>query len=173
MRCAPRSIPTRWPASALGIDQVTSAIGTANSIAPVGTLAGNDQNLAIQTNTQMTTAKEFRQIIIASPGGKPVRLGDVANVIDSVANTQTLSTYDGTPSLVLAVFREPDANTVAVVDQVKAMLPKFVGDLGPSGSLNVLNDSAVSIVQAVHDVELTLAITIGLVALVISCSCAG
>ena len=151
----------------LGIDQVTSAIGTANSIAPVGTLEGQSQNLAIQTNTSMTTAKEFRQIIIASPGGKPVRLGDLANVIDSVANTQTLSTYDGTPSLVLAVFREPDANTVAVVDQVKAMLPKFVGDLGPSGSLNVLNDRAVSIVQAVHDVELTLAITIGLVALVI------
>lgn len=151
----------------IGIDQVTSAIAAANSIAPVGTLEGANQNLAIQTDTQMTTADQFRQIVITSPGGKPVRLGDVANVVDSVANTQTLSTYDGAPSLVLAVFREPDANTVAVVDQVKAMLPKFAGDLGPSGSLNVLNDRATSITQAVNDVELTLAITIGLVALVI------
>ncbi len=151
----------------LGIDQVTSAIGAANSIAPVGTLQGKDQNLAIQADTSMTNADAFRQIVIASPNGKPVRLGDVANVIDSVANTQTLSTYDGNPSLVLAVFREPDANTVAVVDEVKAMLPKFVGDLGPSGSLNVLNDRATSITQAVSDVEMTLAITIALVALVI------
>ena len=151
----------------LGIDQVTSAVSAANSIAPAGTLAGANQNLAIQPDTTMTTATEFRQLVIATPNGKPVRLGDVANVVDSVANTQTLSTYDGTPSLVLAVFREPDANTVSVVDQVRAMLPKFDSDLGSSGSLNVLNDRAISITQAVADVEMTLAITIALVALVI------
>ena len=151
----------------IGIDQVTSAVGTANSIAPVGTLAGPNQNLAIETNTPMTTASQFRQIIIATPGGKPVRLGDVADVVDSVANTQTLSTYDGSPSLILAVFREPDANTVDVVDQVKAALPKFLGDLGPSGSLSVMNDRSVSITQSVADVEMTLGITIALVAIVI------
>jgi HAE1 family hydrophobic/amphiphilic exporter-1 len=151
----------------LGIDQVTSAVASANSIAPVGTLAGKNQDLAIQTNTPMTTADQFRQIVIASPGGKPIYLGDVAKVINSVANTQTLSTYDGTPSLVLAVFREPDANTVDVVKSVKGMLPKFLGDLGPSGSLSVLNDRSTSIVQAVNDVQLTLVITIALVALVI------
>ena len=151
----------------IGIDQVTSAVSAANSIAPVGTLAGANQNLAIQADTPMTTASQFRQIIIANPNGKPVRLGDVANVVNSVANTQTLSTYDGTPSLILAVFREPDANTVDVVNQVKAALPKFHSDLGTSGSLNVLNDRSISIVQAVADVEMTLAITIALVALVI------
>jgi HAE1 family hydrophobic/amphiphilic exporter-1 len=151
----------------IGMDQITTAVGSANSIAPVGTLAGQNQNLAIQTNTLMTTADQFRQVIIASRNGKPVRLGDVATVIDSVANTQTLSKYNGTPALVLAVFREPDANTVAVVDQVKGMLPKFENDLGASGSLSVLNDRSASITQAVNDVEMTLALTVGLVALVI------
>ncbi len=159
--------PYALAALGIGIDQVTSAVSAANSIAPAGTLAGANQELAIQPDTSMTTAKEFRQIVIATPNGKPVRLGDVANVVDSVANTQTLSTYDGTPSLVLAVFREPAANTVSVVDQVRAMLPKFDSDLGASGSLNVLNDRATSITQAVTDVEMTLAITIVLVALVI------
>ena len=151
----------------IGIDQVTSAIGSANSIAPAGTVIGGDQNLAIETNTEMTTADQFRQIVIASPNGKPVRLEDVANVIDSVANTQTESQYDGEPALVLAVFRQPDANTVKVVDSVRAMLPKFAADLGPSGRINILNDRAGPITLAVRDVELTLALTVGLVVLVI------
>jgi HAE1 family hydrophobic/amphiphilic exporter-1 len=159
--------PAALNALGIGIDQVTDAVGNANSIAPVGTLLGPRQTLPLQTNTTFTSADEFRQIIIASPNGKPVRLGDVARVIDSVANTQTASQYDGKPALVLAVFRQPDANTVKVVDEVKAMLPKFTADLGPTASLNVLNDRSASIVAAIKDVETTLAITIGLVALVI------
>jgi HAE1 family hydrophobic/amphiphilic exporter-1 len=159
--------PAALNALGIGIDQVTDAVGNANSIAPVGTLLGPRQTLPLQTNTTFTSADEFRQIIIASPNGKPVRLGDVARVVDSVANTQTASQYDGKPALVLAVFRQPDANTVNVVDEVKAMLPKFTADLGPTANLNVLNDRSASIVAAIKDVEQTLAITIGLVALVI------
>jgi HAE1 family hydrophobic/amphiphilic exporter-1 len=159
--------PAALNALGIGIDQVTDAVGNANSIAPVGTLLGPRQTLPLQTNTTFTSADEFRQIIIASPNGRPVRLGDVARVIDSVANTQTASRYDGSPALVLAVFRQPDANTVDVVDRVKAMLPKFMADLGPTANLNILNDRSASIVAAIKDVETTLAITIGLVALVI------
>jgi HAE1 family hydrophobic/amphiphilic exporter-1 len=159
--------PTALNALGIGIDQVTNAVGAGNSIAPVGTIAGPHQNLPIQAGTQQRNAKEFSQIIIATPNGKTVRLGDVARVIDSVANTQAASTYDGKPALVLAVFRQPDANTVEVVDRVKAMLPNFMDDLGPSGSLRVLNDRSVSITQAVKDVQFTLALTVGLVALVI------
>ncbi|MBN9009395.1 MAG: efflux RND transporter permease subunit, partial [Rhizobiales bacterium] len=136
--------PAALNALGIGIDQVTNAVGNANSIAPVGTLLGPHQTLPIQTNTTMTSADEFRQVIIATPNGKPVRLGDVARVIDSVANTQTASQYDGSPALVLAVFRQPDANTVKVVDSVKAMLPKFTTDLGPTATLNVLNDRSAS-----------------------------
>jgi HAE1 family hydrophobic/amphiphilic exporter-1 len=159
--------PSALTALGIGIDQVTDAIASGNSIAPVGTIAGPHQNLPIQANTQQTSAKEFSQIIIAAPNGKTVRLGDVARVVDSVANTQTASTYNGKPALVLAVFRQPDANTVEVVNRVKAMLPKFTDDLGPSGSLKVLNDRSTSIINAVSDVQFTLILTVGLVALVI------
>ena len=159
--------PGKLASRGLGISQVTDAVASSNSIAPAGALDGPQQDLSIQANTQMTNADEFRQIIIASPGNRPVRLGDVGRVVDSVANTQTQSSFDGSRSLILAVFRQPDANTVAVVDAVKAMLPRFSGDLGQSGTISVLNDRSVSIVQAVDDVQLTLAITIALVALVI------
>jgi len=159
--------PTTLSALGLGIDQVTTAVAAANSIAPVGTLSGPSQTLAIQANNQMTNAKEFSQIIINSPNGKPVRLGDVSRVVDSVANTQTTSGYDGKVALVLGVFRQPGANTVDVVKRIKEMLPAFREDLGPAGNLNVLIDRSTSIVQAVNDVEVTLALTIGLVALVI------
>jgi HAE1 family hydrophobic/amphiphilic exporter-1 len=159
--------PDAIAARGIGIDQITSAVAAANSIAPVGTLAGPHQNMPIDTSTLMTKADEFRQIVIATPNGKPVRLGDVSEVIDSVANTRTASSYDGKPSLVLGVFRQPGANTVDVVNRVKAELPKFTADLGQSGSVAVFLDRSASIVQAVSDVELTLAITVGLVALVI------
>ncbi len=159
--------PTTLAALGLGIDQVTTAVSGANSIAPAGTVIGTDQNLAIETNSQLANADAFRQIVIASPNGKPVFLSDVARVIDSVDNTRTESRYDGQPALVLAVFRQPDANTVAVVDQVRTMLPKFTADLGASGSISILNDRSASIVKAVRDVDLTLLLTVGLVALVI------
>jgi HAE1 family hydrophobic/amphiphilic exporter-1 len=159
--------PTALSGLGIGIDTVTSAVASANSIAPVGTLAGPSQSIALETNTLLTNAKDFKQIIIASPNGKPVRLGDVADVIDSVANTQTTSSYDGEKSLILGVYRQPDANTVQTVDRVKAELPNFLQNLGPSGRLSVMIDRSQSIVQAVDDVEMTLFLTVALVAMVI------
>ncbi|HEX4297408.1 MAG TPA: efflux RND transporter permease subunit, partial [Devosia sp.] len=159
--------PSALNARGIGLDQLTTAIGNQNSIAPVGTIANNSQQMAIEADTQQTNAAQFSQLIVADPGGKPVRLGDVAHVTDSVANTQTASTYDGRPSIVLAVLRQPGANTVAVANTVKAMLPKFLADLGPTAKINILNDRSTSIQSAVNDVEMTLAITIGLVVLVI------
>jgi HAE1 family hydrophobic/amphiphilic exporter-1 len=159
--------PNALAARGIGIDEVTAAVGNNNSIAPVGTLNGTDQQIAIEANTQLSNAAAFKQMIVASPGGKPVRLGDVARVIDSVENTRSASTYDGTSSLVLAVFRQPDANTVDVVDRVKAMLPSFEQDLGSNASLHVLNDRSTSIRQAVRDAGATLGITVLLVVLVI------
>jgi HAE1 family hydrophobic/amphiphilic exporter-1 len=159
--------PNALAARGIGLDQLTTAVGSQNSIAPVGTIANPNQQMAIEANTQSSTAAQFSQLIIASPNGKPVRLGDVAKVTDSVANTQTASTYDGKPSLVMAVFRQPGANTVDVANRVKSMMPKFLQDLGPPARLSILNDRSTSIQAAVNDVEVTLAITIGLVVLVI------
>ena len=104
---------------------------------------------------------------MATRNDHPIRLGDLARVIDSVENTQQASRFDGQRSLVLAVQRQPGANTVEVVDRVKAMLPQFEAQLGTTGGIHVLNDRSTSIRAAVHDVQLTLLITMGLVIMVI------
>jgi HAE1 family hydrophobic/amphiphilic exporter-1 len=159
--------PSALAARSIGLDQVGTAIASANSIAPIGTINGPQQALALESNQQPSNAAQFGQIIIATPGGNPVRLGDVANVIDSVANTKSAASYDGRPAVVLAVFRQPGANTVGVADRIKSTLPKFLNDLGQTAQLSVLNDRSTSIRAAVNDVEMTLGITVLLVVLVI------
>jgi HAE1 family hydrophobic/amphiphilic exporter-1 len=159
--------PTALAARGIGLDELQLAITAANANTPVGTIQNTTQQLTIQARTQLADAAQFSNVIIATRGGKPVRLGDVAKVIDSVENTQTRSTYDGTPAIVLAVQRQPDANTVEVVDRVKAMIPAFGEQLPAAASLSLLNDRSTSIRQAVEDVQVTLLLTIALVIMVI------
>src|SRR3954451_15507184 len=159
--------PTALTARGIGVDEIQQAVAAANVNTPVGTVEGDAQNLTIQAQTQLANADAFRDIIVAVRNGHPVRLGDVARVIDSVENDQVASWYDGTRSLVLAVQRQTDANTVEVVDKVRAMLPQFQEEIGPNASIHVLNDRSTSIRDAVDDVQFTLVLTIGLVILVI------
>jgi len=151
----------------IGLDQVADSVSAANVNTPLGTLMGPEQNLTLQAQTQMRDAAAFSQLIVAYSDGQPVRLGDIAKVVDSVENTQTASYYDGQRSLVLAVQRQPDANTVEVVDAVKAMVPHFQAELGAGTTISVLNDRAAPIRAAVTDVQWTLLLTVGLVVLVI------
>ena len=159
--------PSRLAARGIGLDQLSTAIAGANDQSPVGTLTNSKQALVIDAPTQLTNAEQFRQLIVADPNGSPVRLTDVANVVDSVANTQTAGWYDGNRSIVLAIQRQPSANTVAVVDAVKAELPKLQASMPASMTISVLNDRSTSIRSAISDVEVTLGITIVLVVLVI------
>src|SRR4051795_11729489 len=159
--------PNALAARGIGVDEIQTAVASANANTPVGTVTGNAQNLTIQANTQLRNADAFRDIIVAVRNNHPVRLGDVARVIDWEENTEIASWYDGKRALVLAVQRQPDANTVAVVDRVKAMLPKFQEELGPTADIYVMLDRSASIREAVHDVQLTLGLTIVLVVLVI------
>ncbi|MCA0420445.1 MAG: efflux RND transporter permease subunit, partial [Proteobacteria bacterium] len=159
--------PTALAARGIGLDELQQAITATNANTPVGTIQNSAQQLTIQAKTQLADAAQFANVIITTRSGKPVRLGDVAKVIDSVENTQTRSTYDGTPAVVLAVQRQPDANTVEVVDRVKAMIPAFEDQLPAAASLALLNDRSTSIRQAVEDVQFTLLLTIALVVMVI------
>jgi len=159
--------PNALAARDIGIDELQDAVDVANTITPIGVIKNQDQTLTIQAETQLNDAAQFSDLIIATREGKPVRLRDVAKVIDSVENNQTASWFDGSRSIVLAIQRQPDANTVEVVDRVKAMLPQFRDELPPSVSIDLLNDRSTSIRDAVHDVELTLMLTIALVIMVI------
>ncbi|WP_313602952.1 efflux RND transporter permease subunit [Rhizobium sp.] len=159
--------PDKLQARGLGVQSVTNAIEAANSQAPVGSLQNGSQKLTINADTQRTNAQEFRSLVIASPNGAPIHLGDIARVEDSVENLDAGSWYDGQSAIVLAVQRQPDANTVAVVDAVRAKLPALTAELPASVSLNVMNDSSVSIRESISDVQFTLGLTIALVVLVI------
>jgi HAE1 family hydrophobic/amphiphilic exporter-1 len=159
--------PNQLASRGIGVDDLQKAITAANVNTPVGTLENQQQRLTIDAQTQLSNAAQFGQVIIAVRNGKPVRLADVATVIDSVENFQSASWYDGTRSIVLAVQRQPDANTVEVVDKVKALLPSFEAQLPANATIHTLNDRSTSIRHAVEDVKFTLALTIGLVIMVI------
>ncbi len=151
----------------VGIDQVITALGAANSVAPAGAVNGRDQTLPINADNRIENAQDFGNVIIATPGNKPVRVSDVARVVDSVANTRSGTTYDGRPSLLLSIYRQPEANTVEVVQRIKDEIPQFLDDLGQGGAINVLNDRATSVINSVKEVQFTLLLTIGLVILVV------
>ena len=151
----------------IGIDELQDAVDLANTITPVGVIRNPDQTLTIQAETQLNNADQFAGLIIATRDNKPVRLRDVAKVIDSVENNQTASWTQGSRSIMLAIQRQPDANTVEVIDRVKAMLPQFRDELPPTVSLDLRLDRSIPIREAVHDVEMTLLLTIALVILVI------
>ena len=159
--------PTALAVRGISVAQLQAAVSSANRNTPLGTLETSKQQITLVANTQLSSAAEFSRLIIATPNGNPVRLGDVAKVIDSVSNVQSASWYDGTRSLILAIFRQPDANTVDVVDRVKAALPTFAEQLPASATLSAMNDRSTSIRAAVEDVQFTLLLTIALVVMVI------
>ena len=151
----------------LTLEELQTAVRAANANTPVGVLDGSRQTLTIQANRQLRNAAEFGRIVVASRNGAPVLLRDVAEVQDSVETSKTYSTYQGERSIVLAIQRQPDANTVQVVDKVKALLPRYAEQMPASIQMRTLNDRSVSIRESLHDVYVTLALTVGLVVLVI------
>jgi HAE1 family hydrophobic/amphiphilic exporter-1 len=151
----------------LSLDELVAGIRAANANTPVGVLDGPQQTLTIQANRQLRNAAEFGDLIVASRNNTPVRLREVAQVADSYESVKSASFFNGERSIVLAIQRQPNANTVEVVDAVREMLPRFQSQMPASIRVNLLNDRSMSVRQAIHDVNLTLALTIALVVLVI------
>ncbi len=151
----------------LTLDELQAAIRAANANTPLGTIDGPSQTLTIQGNAQLMRAADFADLIIATRNGQPVRLKEVATVEDSYQSIKAAGSYNGERAIVLLVQRQPDANTVQVVDAVRTLLPRFRAQLPESVSINLVNDRSVSIREAIHDVNLTLALTVVLVVLVI------
>jgi HAE1 family hydrophobic/amphiphilic exporter-1 len=151
----------------IGLDEVQKALAAASSTTPVGALSGPQKAATLQADTQPTRAAGYEPLIIAYRNGAPVRLSDVARVIDSVEANKNGNWYNGRRAITVAVSRQPDANTVEVVNQVKALIPAFRAELPGAVEINVLNDRAAPIQAAVTDVQHTLGLTIILVVLVI------
>ncbi|TMH03328.1 MAG: efflux RND transporter permease subunit, partial [Betaproteobacteria bacterium] len=129
----PNALATRG----IALTDVEQAVGNSNVNLPTGTLFGRDKATSIQATGQLMTAQAYAPIIVAYRNGAPIRLGQVAKVIDSVQNDQVASWYNGKRNVMLAVLRQPDANTVQVVDSVKALIPVFQEAIPPALDLQI------------------------------------
>ena len=159
--------PNKLAAYSLGIDAVEAAVAAANVNQPLGTLYGTHQAFTIQANGQLKNAAQFRPLIIAYRNGNPVRLQEVANVVDSVQNDKVAAWFNGTRGIVLTVQRQPGVNTVAVVDEIKKQLPKLRAAVPAAVNIDFLFDRSQTIRQSVWDVEKTLMLTMFLVVMTI------
>ncbi len=163
--------PDQLAARNMTLDDLGAALKNANSNSPVGILDGPRQSLTLEANKQLPNAAAFANLIISSKDGYTVRLKDVAEVEDSLESIKTGSWFNNgiekEPSIILGVQRQPNANTVAVVDAVRATLPKFKSQMPESINMQVLNDRSVSIRESISDVKFTLLLTVALVVLVI------
>ncbi len=159
--------PDALAARGIGIDDVRQALADTNSNAPLGTLMGERRLLTLQATGQLQKAADYGSLIVTYRNGAPVRLGEIAHIVDGVENNRTAGWFNGTRSITLAIQRQPDANTVEVVDGIKALLPTLRAQIPAAIDLHVVNDRSQSIRASVREVQFTLGLTIALVVLVI------
>jgi HAE1 family hydrophobic/amphiphilic exporter-1 len=159
--------PDATAARSLSLNDVRAAVVAANSSSPVGSLRGSVKNVTFTASGQIEHAEGYNSLVVAWRNGAPIRLGEIANVYDSVANDQIAAWYGADRSINLAVFRQSDANTVDVVDSILEKMPGYRAQLPPSITANVLNDRSRSIRQSVEDVQFTLLLSVLMVVLVI------
>ena len=171
VRLDPRLLASRG----ITLDEVRTALNAHNVNQPTGILDGYRQSVQILASGQLANASEFTNVVVAYRNGAPVRLGEVAQVIDSVQESRIASWYgersagklDPERAIVLAVQKQPGVNTVEVVGRVRELLPVFAKQLPESVKLSVLRDQSEAVRDSVHDVQLTLMLSISLVVLVI------
>jgi HAE1 family hydrophobic/amphiphilic exporter-1 len=159
--------PVAAAARNISLEDVRSVVAKTNSNTPVGTLYGPKQSVTLTASGAMNKAEEYRKVVVAYRNGAPVYLEQIARVIDSVENDKIASWFNDNRAVVLAIQRQPDANTVAVVDLVRNRLPQFRALVPPSINMAVLMDRSISIRESVADVQHTLGIAICLVVMVI------
>ena len=155
--------PNALASRKIGIEDVRAALQKHNVNLPTGTLWGANQAFTVQATGQLTSAASYRPVIVAYRDGAPVRLEELGQVIDSVQNDKAASWYSGTRGIALAVQRQPGANTVEVVDNIKAALPGLREQMPPAMNLDIFYDRSTSIRESVDDVKLTLGLTVVLV----------
>ncbi len=159
--------PRALAARGIALDEVTAAVSAGNPNLPTGTLWGPQRAYTVLADGSIASAPEFRKLAVTYQNGAPVRLQDVANVLDDVQDSRNASWYDGKRAIVLAIQRQPGTNTVQVADRVKATVASLRAQIPASVEVNTLYDRSVSIRQSVNDVQLTLLVTLALVVMVI------
>ncbi|AVY65231.1 efflux RND transporter permease subunit [Xanthomonas translucens] len=159
--------PAQLSNMGLTMEALRSALTETNVNAPKGSLNGKTQSYSIGTNDQLSSAADYRDTVISYRNGAPVRLSDVAQVVDGVENDQLAAWADGKPAVLLEIRRQPGANIVQTVEQIRAILQQLQGVLPRGVHLDVFSDRTETIRASVHEVKFTLILTIFLVVAVI------
>src|SRR5215813_3808004 len=162
-----RMDPGALASRGIGLEDVRNALTTATVNRPKGTLEGAHQTFTLDTNDQLFNAAAFREVIVAYRNGAPVRLKDVATVIDATQNERIGAWYFDTPAEGLAIQRQAGTNTVELVDEIKKLVPHLEESIPPSVYVDLVSDRSLVVRAAVHDVQFTMMLTVGLVVLVI------
>jgi len=151
----------------VGLDTVRNALNLANANQAKGQVSNGATSQEFTDNDQLFTADEYRPLIVAYHNDGPVRLGDVADVQDSVADVHNLGLANGKPGVLVVIFRQPGANVIATVDRVRALMPYLQSSISPAIKLAVVSDRTITVRASVKDIESTLLISIALVILVV------
>jgi hydrophobe/amphiphile efflux-1 (HAE1) family protein len=159
--------PTALASRGIGLEDVHTALGAATLNQPKGNLEGQQQTITLDTNDQLFNSKTFDNVIVAYRNGAPVRVKDIGKAIDSSTFARTGAWYNGRPAELLLIRRQAGANTLDVVNQVKAQIPLLQASFPPSIHVELVSDRSQNIRDSVNDVQFTLGLTIGLVVMVI------
>jgi multidrug efflux pump len=159
--------PTSLASYGLTLEDLRTAISNANVDEAKGNFDGKQQAYTIGANDQLLTAKDYMPLIVAYHNGAPVKLSDVANAVDDAENVKAAAWMNLTPAVIVNVQRQPGANIIAVVDRIKALMPRLQASLPSSVKVEILTDRTTTIRASVQDVEFELMLTVALVVMVI------
>ena len=159
--------PTLLNKLGIGLDTVRTALGLANANRPKGEFSDAVNDWEINDNDQLFTANQYRKLIVSYNNGAAVRLGDVADVQDSVEDVRTMGLTNGKPAVLIIIFRQPGANIIDTVDRIRAALPLLKNSISPAIDVTVGLDRTVTVRASVTDIERTLLISVILVILVV------
>ncbi|HLV87242.1 MAG TPA: efflux RND transporter permease subunit [Candidatus Sulfotelmatobacter sp.] len=159
--------PTLLNKLGVGLDNVRNALNAANANRPKGQVSDNTRSFAFDDTDQLFTADQYRPLIVSYNHGAAVRLGDVADVSDSIADVRTLGLINGQHGIVIPVFRQPGANIIDTVDRVRSLIPYLQSSISPAMKLSIVMDRTTSVRASVRDIERTLLISVFLVIMVV------
>ncbi len=158
---------SRLAAYGLALEDLRTAIVSANVAGAKGSLDGAHQSYTIAANDQITAAETYKSVVVAFRNGAPVKISDVADVIDGLENTKVGASYKGAPAIVVDVQRQPGANVIETVERVRAELPRLRRAIPAGAKLTIVNDRTTTIRASIHDVQFTLMLSVVLVVLVV------
>lgn len=151
----------------VALEEVRAAIAAANAHMPKGAVEVGENRLQIYADDQLFKAAEYRALIVAMREGRPVRLSDLGEVIDSIEDTRTMGLCNGEPAVQVIVYRQPGANMVETVDRVRALMPALSSALPADLKVDVVQDRTLTIRNALHELELALALAVVLVVVIV------